>query len=356
MIIIAEKLNGTIPSMAKAIAGRDEEWIKDIARKEAADGAAFIDVCASVEVGEVETLHWMIDLVQSVTDVPISIDSPSTEVLAETYKFCKKPGLFNSVSMESKKHIDSIFKIMAENPGWEVIAMLCDDTGIPKSAADRLRVFDNIMKKAEEYGIDPSRIHSDPIIEAAALMDPDREDGPGITINTKVIDAIRAKYPTIHITSAISNISHGLPARKYMNYAFASLVLSHGLDSGILDPLNHGMHAIIDTTEKMLKLSDAEMQKIVGAVKEQTLEDVELPLPDGDFNPEEARKYAEMSATILAMKELQMTVEDLEPDEEDRDIQGVSYAAEALLGLDEDGYCMSYIEAYKDDLFGVPKK
>ena len=46
----------------------------------------------------------------------------------------------------------------------------------------------------------------------------------------------------------------------------------------------------------------------------------------------------------------------LEPDEEDRDIQGVSYAAEALLGLDEDGYCMSYIEAYKDDLFGVPKK
>ena len=92
-----------------------------------------------------------------------------------------------------------------------------------------------IMKKAEEYGIDPSRIHIDPIIEAAALMDPDREDGPGITINTKVIDAIRAKYPTIHITSAISNISHGLPARKYMNYAFASLVLrkqTGGRDSG----------------------------------------------------------------------------------------------------------------------------
>lgn len=96
------------------------------------------------------------------------------------------------------------------------------------------------MKKAEEYGIDPSRIHITHH-RGAALMDPDREDGPGITINTKVIDAIRAKYPTIHITSAISNISHGLPARKYMNYAFASLVLSHGLDSGILDPLNHGM-------------------------------------------------------------------------------------------------------------------
>lgn len=277
MIIIGEKLNGTIPSMAKAIANRDEEWIKEIARKEADAGADFIDVCASVEVGEVETLHWMIDLVQSVTSVPICIDSPSTEVLAQAYGFCKKPGMFNSVSMESKKQIDGIFKIMAENPGWEVIAMLCDDTGIPKSAADRLRVFEAIMEKAKAYGIDPSRIHIDPIIEAAALMDPDREDGPGIAINTKVIRAIRAAYPTIHITSAISNISHGLPARKFMNYAFTALVLEAGLDSGILDPLNEGM-------------------------------------------------------------------------------LGVIYAAEALLGLDEDGYCMEYIEAYKDGLFGASKK
>lgn len=277
MIIIGEKLNGTIPSMAKAIAGRDEEWIKEIARKEADAGADFIDVCASVEIGEVETLHWMIDLVQSVTNVPICIDSPSTEVLAEAYPFCKRPGMFNSVSMESKKQIDGIFKIMAENPGWEVIAMLCDDTGIPKTAADRLRVFEAIMAKAKEYGIDPSRIHIDPIIEAAALMDPDREDGPGIAINTKVIRAIRKAYPTIHITSAISNISHGLPARKFMNYAFTALVLEAGLDSGILDPLNEGM-------------------------------------------------------------------------------LGVIYAAEALLGLDEDGYCMEYIEAYKDGLFGTPKK
>ena len=356
MIIIGEKLNGTIPSVAKAIAGRDEEWIRDMARREAEAGADFIDVCASVEVGEVETLHWMIDLIQSVTDTPISIDSPSTEVLAEAYKFCKKPGLFNSVSMESKKQIDSIFQIMKDNPGWEVIAMLCDDSGIPKCAADRLRVFADIMKKAEEYGIDPSRIHIDPIIEAAALMDPDREDGPGIAINTKVIDSIRAQYPTIHITSAISNISPGLPARKYMNYSFAAIVLSHGLDSGILDPLNHGMLAVISCAEKLLKLPQEELQKIAEAAKDKKLADMELPLPEGDFTQEEARKYAEMAATVLAMKILDADVETMDPDEEDRDINGVVYAAAALLGLDEDGYCMEYIEAYKDDLFGVQKK
>lgn len=356
MIIIGEKLNGTIPSVAKAIAARDEQWICDMARREAEAGADFIDVCASVESGELETLHWMIDLIQSVTDKPISIDSPSAEILAEAYKFCSRPGLFNSVSMESQKHIDDIFRIMKENPGWEVIAMLCDDTGIPKSAADRLRVFDNIMKKADEYGIDPSRIHIDPVIEAAALMDPDREDGPGIAINTKVMDAIRAQYPTIHITSAISNISHGLPARKYMNYSFTVLTLSHGLDSGILDPLNQGMLAVISAAEKQLAMSEEDRNQIAEAAKNKDLRGVSLPLPDGELAEEDARKYAEMAATILAMKTLVADTEEMDPDENDREITGVVYAAAALLGLDEDGYCMEYIDAYKDDMFGVPRK
>lgn len=356
MIIIGEKINGTIPSVAKAIAGRDEEWIRDMARREGEAGADFIDVCASVELGEVETLHWMIDLIQSATDARICIDSPSTEVLAQAYKFCNKPGLFNSVSMESKKQIDSIFQIMKENPGWEVIAMLCDDKGIPKCAADRIRVFENIMKKAEQYEIDPSRIHIDPVIEAAALMDPDREDGPGIAINTKVIEEIRRRYPTIHITSAISNISHGLPARKYMNYSFTTLVLSYGLDSGILDPLNAGMLAVISAAEKLLALPKEELEKIATAAKEKSLDEVELPLPDGDFAEEEGRRYAEMAATVLAMKLFKADVDTMDPDEENRDITGIVFAAAALLGLDEDGYCMEYIEAYKDDLFGVPRK
>lgn len=351
MYIIGEKLNGTIPSMAKAIANRDEEWIKDLARKEAEAGSDFIDVCASVEVGEVETLKWMIDLVQSVTDVPIAVDSPSADVLAEAYKFCKVPGMFNSVSMESSKKIDMIFKLMAENPGWQVVAMLCDDTGIPKCAADRLRVFDNIMAKAKEYGIDPSRIHIDPIIEAAALMDPDREDGPGIAINTKVISTIRQQYPTIHITSAISNISHSLPARKFMNYAFTTLVLECGLDSGILDPLNRGMIGVIKATEYLLAAPKEEFDGYVAAVKEDKLMEGAVPAIDG-LSEDEAKKAFELAMTALA---IQAGAEDYTAPAENRDLVGVVYAAKALLGLDEDGYCMEYIEAYRDGEFGVLK-
>ena len=124
MIIIGENLNGSIPFVARAIAGKDEDWIRALVKKQADAGADFIDICAYVESGETETMEWMIGLAESVTEIPISIDSPDTEVLAKAYRQVKRPGLFNSVSMEKKKRIDQIFCIMRENPGWKVIAML----------------------------------------------------------------------------------------------------------------------------------------------------------------------------------------------------------------------------------------
>ena len=109
MIIIGEKINGSIPAVAEAIARRDAEFIKQRAIAQAEAGAAFIDCCASVpEDQEVETLRWMIGCIESVTDLPIALDSPSADVLAQAYKFCSRPGLINSVSGEGDK-LDKIF-------------------------------------------------------------------------------------------------------------------------------------------------------------------------------------------------------------------------------------------------------
>ena len=263
MIIIGEKINGSIPSVAEAIANRDAEFIKERARIQAEANATFIDCCASVpEAVEVETLKWMIDCIQEVTDLPISVDSPSADVLTEAYKFCKRPGLFNSVSGEGDK-IDKIFPIMAqpENKKWEVIALLSDDTGIPKTAADRLRVFDKIMAKAKEYGIAPNRIHIDPLVEMLCTS----EDG--IALNQEVITKVREMYPSIHITAAISNISFNLPVRKLVNLGFTVLAMSYGLDSAILDPTNRDMLGLIYATEALLGLDDYCMEYI-GAYRE----------------------------------------------------------------------------------------
>ena len=102
MIIIGEKINGSIPSVAEAIANRDAEFIKQRALAQANSGASYIDCCASVpETEEVETLKWMIDLVQEVTDTPICVDSPSARSCVAAIMFDAKASTFSIISGDS---------------------------------------------------------------------------------------------------------------------------------------------------------------------------------------------------------------------------------------------------------------
>lgn len=255
MIIIGEKINGSIPVVADAIAKRDAEFIKNRAKMQAEAGATFIDCCASVpEAEEVETLKWMIDCIQEVTDLPISVDSPSADVLAQVFPYCKRPGLINSVSGEGDK-IDKIFPLIADTK-WEVICLLSDDMGIPKSAADRLRVFDKILEKAEKYGVAHNRMHIDPLVEMLCTS----EDG--IALNVEVINTVRKRCPDMHITAAVSNISFNLPVRKMINLGFTVLAMNAGLDSAILDPTNRDMMGVIYATEALLGQDDYCMEYI----------------------------------------------------------------------------------------------
>lgn len=255
MIIIGEKINGSIPSVAKAIAEKDEAFLRDLAVKQAEAGSTYIDVCASVEPEfEYETLSWMLNLVQDAVDTPLSVDSPDAACIVKCLPLCKKVGLVNSVSMEGDK-VDTVFPVIADTK-WECVALLCDDTGIPKSAADRLRVFDNLMKKAEQYKIDPSRLHIDPLVEMLCTS----EDG--IAMVVEVITEIKKRYPTIHITGAVSNISFNLPARKLINMGFVVLAMNAGLDSAIFDPLDKQLLGIIYATEALLGLDDFCMEYI----------------------------------------------------------------------------------------------
>lgn len=267
MIIIGEKINGSIPAVAKAIDERDAAFLQELAQKQCDAGADFIDVCASVpEKIEAETLRWMVETVQAVTDTPLAVDSPSPEILRDTLAHCDREGLVNSVSLEGNK-TDILFPAIADSK-WECVALLCDDSGIPKTVEKRLEIFEAIISRAKAYGIVPGRMHIDPLVEMLCAS----EDG--IRTVTETIREIKKLYPTVHVTGAASNISFNLPARKYINQGFMILAMNAGMDSAILDPLN-------------------------------------------------------------------------------ADMMGLIYAAEALLGEDE--YCIEYINAYRDGLFGNVK-
>ena len=200
MIIIGEKINGSIPAVADAIAKKDGEFIKHRAEIQANANATFIDCCA---------------------------------------------GLINSVSMESGK-IDTIFPVIADTK-WQVVALLCDDKGIPTSVERRMEVFHQIMDKAKEYGIAPSRIHIDPLVVTLST------DETALTMFADCCRRIKAEYPDIHITSGLSNISFGLPARKNVNQAFMVLAMNAGMDSAIVDPTNTDMLGMVYATEALLE-------------------------------------------------------------------------------------------------------
>ena len=253
MIVIGEKINGSIPSVAKAIAERNADWIRNLAKIQTEQGADYIDVCASVKDDEVEVLHWLIDLVQEVTDTPICIDSPNAQSCVDAIPFCKKPGLINSVSMEGNK-CDIVFPANA-NTSWQCVALLCAK-GIPSSAEERLEVFDDLMAKAREYGIAASRLHIDPLVEMLCTA----EDG--ISMVVEVMKKIREKEPSIHITGAVSNISFNLPYRKILNQAFLVLSMNAGMDSAVMDPTNRDLMGIMYATEAMLGLDDYCMEYI----------------------------------------------------------------------------------------------
>ena len=215
---------------------------------------------------EVETLKWMIEEVESVIpdeleNVAIAVDSPSAAVCAEAFKFCKRTGIVNSVSMEKDEQgrvkTDIVFPAIADTD-WGCIALLCE-SGIPQSVEDRMAVFEKIMAKAKEYGIAPNRLYIDPLVEAAAT------NQAAFTLFSECCRRIKAQYPDIHITSGLSNISFGFPGfRKPLNMAFMALAMQAGMDSAIVDPTNKDMVGLMYATE-LLTEQDEDCMNYIAA-------------------------------------------------------------------------------------------
>ena len=248
MIIIGEKINGSIPSVAEAIAAKDEARIRHLARIQEDVDADYLDCCASVNVNEVETIKWMIDLIQDETDSRICVDSPDPRVCVEAMAFCKKPGLVNSISLEGDK-CEVILPALVGNR-WNVVALLSGDSGIPKSADERLENFKRLLDKAAKYGIASDRLFIDPLVEGLAT------NQESLLTFAEVCRGIRAICPECHITSGLSNISFGLPARKMINLCFLTLAMQAGMDSAILDPTNKDMMGHIYATAALLGEDD----------------------------------------------------------------------------------------------------
>lgn len=245
MIIIGEKINGAIPSVAQAIQERDSQKIRELARLQEENGADYLDVCAGTAVErEEETLLWLMEVIQEQTDLPLCLDSPSPEILTRVMPYAKRPGILNSVSGEGEK-CDILYPHLQGND-WQVIALTCDRGGIPADAGTKTRIALELIEKADAYRIAPARIHIDPLVLSLSAM-----NRAMVEFNQAIVQ-IKAVCPQVKIAAALSNISYGLPCRRLVNQYFLAFAIGAGLDTVIADPASRDIHNTIYTAEALL--------------------------------------------------------------------------------------------------------
>jgi 5-methyltetrahydrofolate--homocysteine methyltransferase len=228
--IIGERIN---PTGRKLVLAALQEGNFDQVRQDALDqvaaGAAALDVNAGVpDADEPALLEQVMRTVMEVTDVPLCIDTASPKALEAALSIYKGKALVNSVNGEEKS-LSAVLPLVKEH-GAAVIALCMDDDGIPDTPEDRLAVAEKIIERAGQIGIPEEDVVFDPLV---LTMGSDSNAGR-VTLET--VRLVVEKFGS-NITMGASNVSFGLPDRKYVNATFMAMAIHAGLTCPITNPL-----------------------------------------------------------------------------------------------------------------------
>lgn len=229
-VIIGERIN---PTGRKAVLAALKEGNFDLVRQDAlaqvAAGAAVLDVNAGVPgVDEPALLQQVMRTVMEATGAPLCIDTANPKALELALKTYQGKALINSTNGEEKS-LQGVLPL-AKEYGAAVIGLCMDDNGIPPTPEGRLAVAAKIIERAGKLGIGPEDVVIDPLV---LTMGADSNAG-AITLKTA---ALVVKEFGVNITMGASNVSFGLPDRKYINAAFIAMAIQAGLTCPITNPL-----------------------------------------------------------------------------------------------------------------------
>lgn len=244
MIIVGELINASRKKVGAAIEENDAEAIKTLARDQAENGADYIDVNAGVFVGkETEYLKWLVETAQAATDTPCSIDSPDPRAIEAALAVHKGTAMINSISLEKERY-DALLPIVA-GTDLKVVALCMSDAGMPETADDRMLIADKLINGLLQKNVPVENIYVDPLVQPVAT-----NSDYGVEF-LKAIENIMTAFKGIHTMCGLSNISFGLPERKFLNQTFMVMAIAKGLDGAIVNPLDQKMMANIITAEAL---------------------------------------------------------------------------------------------------------
>src|SRR5690606_21842732 len=229
--IIGERINPTgRKKLAAEMAAGDYSRVKADALAQVEAGAHMLDVNAGIPLAdEPRILAETIQLVQSLTDVPLSIDSSIVAALEAGLAVYKGKALVNSVTGEEER-LESVLPLVKKY-GAAVVAISNDETGISEDPDVRFEVAKKIVHRAADYGIPHSDIVVDPLVMPVGAM-----NNAGRAV-FHLVRRLREELK-VNTTCGASNFSFGLPNRHGLNAAFLAMLIGAGMTSAITNPLH----------------------------------------------------------------------------------------------------------------------
>jgi 5-methyltetrahydrofolate--homocysteine methyltransferase len=228
-VIIGERINPTGRKiLAEEMARGDFSRVERDAIAQVEAGAHMLDVNAGIPLAdEPAILAATIKLVQSITDVPLCIDSSIVAALEAGLAVYQGKALVNSVTGEEER-LEAVLPLVKKY-GAAVVAISNDETGISEDPDVRFAIAKKIVEHAADYGIPSSDVVVDPLVMPLGAV-----NTAGVAA-MKVIRRLREELK-VNTTCGASNISFGLPARGGINAAFLTMAMAAGMTSAITNP------------------------------------------------------------------------------------------------------------------------
>lgn len=229
-VVIGERINPTGRKLlAEEMKAGDFSRVEADAVAQVAAGATMLDVNAGIPLAdEPALLAQAIRLVQSLTDVPLSIDSSVVAALESGLEAYQGKALLNSVTGEEER-LEAVLPLVARH-GAAVVAICNDDTGISPDVDVRFEVAKKIVERAADHGVPACDVVVDPLVMPVGAM-----ADAGVQV-LRLIRRLRDELK-VNTTCGASNISFGLPNRAGLNPTFLAMAIGAGMTSAITNPL-----------------------------------------------------------------------------------------------------------------------
>lgn len=249
MLIIGELINASRKAIAAHIENQDSKAIQQVATDQFEAGANLIDVNAGVFVGkEPDYIKWLVSTVQEAVDAPCCIDSPDPAAIEAGLSVHRGTPMINSISLEKDRY-DKLMPLLA-GTDLKVVALCMSDAGMPETVDDRMAIADKLINGLLQNNVKIENIHVDPLVQPLSV---NKDFGAGFLDS---IERIMTSFEGIHTVCGLSNISYGLPNRKFLNQMFMVMAIGKGLDGAIINPLDKRMMANIIATESLAGKDD----------------------------------------------------------------------------------------------------